>query len=301
MHTETLVTKKLVWLNVVAPTDDEVAMLAERFYLHPVIAGELGVSSSRSRVESHDGYLFLVYHLPLYDVENLTSRRAEIDVIATEDAFITVSYEELEPIRDFEKRIAKLPERDLSSTAELAYHLVEAVNDFSVRELRHIEEKTQDVGRELFRNSGKKLLRDIAVIKRDLLEFSLTAASQRVMLESLVPVGSAFWGEQHRIYLSDLWGDFLKTHYLLENLRATIESYSETVSQLFQLKTAEVVRRFSILGFLTFPLILYATISLEPTVARTFIRTPEDFWLVFAGVALFVGILAVVFRKKGWL
>lgn len=301
MHTETPVTKKLSWLNVVSPTEEEVAMLAERFYLHPVIAGELGVASSRSRVESYDGYLFLVYHLPLYDIENRVSRQAEIDVIATEDTLITVSYDDLEPIREFERRIARVPERDLVSTAELVYHLIETGNDFSVRQLRHVEEKTRIVGSELFRDSGKKLLKDIAVIKRDLLEFSLTAGSQRVMLESLVPVGSAFWGEQYRIYLADLWGDFLKTHYLLENLRATIESYSETVSQLFQLKTAEVVRRFSILGFLTFPLILYATISLEPTVARTFIRTPEDFWTLFGAVTVFVAVLAVAFRKKGWL
>jgi magnesium transporter len=301
MRTEISITKKFTWVNVVTPTDEEITSLGEQFYLHPVIADELSVQSSRSRVESHDGYLFMVYHLPLYDTENQTSRRAEVDVVATEDTLITVSYEELEPIREFEQRIAKVPERDISSTAELVYHLVEAGNDFSVRQLRHVEEKTRIVGSELFRDSGKKLLEDIAIIKRDLLEFSLTTASQRVMLESLVPVGSAFWGEQYRIYLADLWGDFLKTHYLLENLRATIESYSETVSQLFQLKTAAVMRRFSILGFLTFPLILYATISLEPTVARTFIRTPGDFWLVFGIVAVFVALLAIVFRKKGWL
>ncbi|MEK7513241.1 MAG: CorA family divalent cation transporter, partial [Patescibacteria group bacterium] len=212
MHATPL-TDKLSWIHFSKPSEAELHELAERFFLHPLIHEELLAPSSRSRVETHDGYLFLIYHLPLYDHVNRTSRRAEIDVVATDDTLITVTYEDLEPIATFGRTVEKIPERNLASTAQLVYYLVESVNDFSLRQLRHVEEKLQQVGGALFRErSGKALLEDISRIKRDLLEFSLTAASERLMLESLLESGPRFWGEGYKIYLNDLWGDFLKIH-----------------------------------------------------------------------------------------
>jgi Mg2+ and Co2+ transporter CorA len=96
-------------------------------------------------------------------------------------------------------------------------------------------------------------------------------------------------------------GDFLKVNYLLKNMRATIESYSETISQIFEFKTSEVIRRFSILAFLGVPLLLYATILLQPKIDEVMVKTPADYWLQMGAVFVLVVILAFIFRKKGWL
>jgi magnesium transporter len=294
------INNRISWLNAVKPTASEVAELARQFFLHPLIASELGIPSSRSRVERHDGYLYFVYHLPVYDEATKTSRVAEIDIVATEETLVTVSYEALEPIRQFGRAFELTSENDITSTAELVYRLIGAANEFSVRELRHVEEKVRNVGRELFTKPDPELLESISHIKRDLLEFSLIATTQRSMLDSLIETGAGFWGEAYRIYLQDLRSDFGKTYMLLENLKASVESYSETVSQLFQFKTSELMSRFTILGFLTFPLILYTTIALQPNVAPTFLQSPIDFWLIFAGIVVLVVGLAAFFRKKGW-
>ncbi len=294
------ITPKLSWHAITNPTPEMLDRLTHTFGLHPIIEGELLTPSDRGRVERYGNYMFLVYHLPLYDIKERTSRRAEVDFIVTSKAIATITYEKIEPLDAFLANGAKSLLSRANTPIELLYQLLSSLNNFSVRELRHIEEKIRNASAQLFANPDRALLENISYIKRDLLEFSIIAASQRSNLESLHDVGLAWWGEDARIYLADLHGDFLKLHYLLERLTATTESYSQTVSQLFELRTSEIIRRFSILGFLTFPLILYATISLQEHVATTFIAQAGDFWFVFGIITVIVIGLAIFFRRRGW-
>ena len=188
----------------------------------------------------------------------------------------------------------------INSTAEMIYFIVEELHTYALRQLKHVEKNVNFVGEQLFKKQNRKLLEEISYIKRDILDFAIIAAPQRNILESLIIVGTRFWGNEFKIYFTDLLGDLMKVHFVLENLKASIESYSETISQIFEFKTSEVVRRFSILGFLTFPLILYTTIMLQPKIETQLIGTPQDFWLQFGGVVILTVFLAIFFRKKGW-
>ncbi len=286
------------WTKITAPVKGEIREVAKELRLHPLIARELLEPSNRSAVERYDHHLFLVYHLPIWNDAEKTSRKGEIDIVITNDTIVTVTYEELEPIERFERGLSKKSEEEIQSTAHLLYHIIHEINEFSLHELRHIEHKVDEIGRRLFKEEDKKLMEDVSYVKRDLLNFTIIAAPQKTILESLVNAGPEFWGHEYRVYFSGLHGDFLRLHFLLENLRATVESYSETVSQIFNFKAAQVMRRITILGFLTFPLILYATIALEPTVARTFIRTPSDFWEIFGIISGVIIVLSVILRKK---
>lgn len=298
---EIAVEKGFTWVHLTNPTQDEVAGLKSYASIHPLILDELLSPSDRTHTEEHTDYIFIVYHFPIYNTDERSSRRAEVDIIATNEVLITASYEDLEPLRQFERDLETRLKKEIVSTAHLLYHLLNTVNEYSIRQLKHVEKKVNFVGEQLFNRQDRRLLEEMSHIKRDLLEFSLVAVPQRSILESLLQVATDFWGVKQRPYFQDLVGDFSKIHYLLDNLKATIESYSDTISQIFEFKTSEIIRRFSILGFLTFPMILYATIALQPKVEANLIHSATDFWLQFAFVALIIASVAVFFRKKGWL
>jgi magnesium transporter len=291
---------KLTWWHITRPAERDLAEVAKAIHPHHLIMEELTSVSDRSKVEAYDDYVYLVYHLPIWNAKERTSRRGEIDIVATKNAVVSVAYENLEPLEQFRNDLKAKLAGKVQNPPELIHYLLQEMNVFSLRELRHVEEKANAVGRKLFKRADSALLEEISYIKRDLLDFGIIAASQKTTLESLAEVGTQFWGEDARIYFADLLGSLLRVHYLLENLRATIVSYSETVSQIFQFKTSEIIRRFSILGFLTFPLLLYATIALQPTVAPTFIQNPSEFWVIFGAIFVIVVALAMFFRKKGW-
>ena|SRR3989344_4509529 len=293
--------KNAVWVHIVAPKETEIKALKDQISIHPVILDELLSPSDRSKIENYGKYIFFVYHLPIYDTASRTSRRGEIDFIVTKKDIITVTYENLEPLLQFERDLnTRFKNRSLG-TPEALYHILEEVNAFSLRQLKHVEKKVNFVGDQLFKHQDRRLLEEISYIKRDILDFAIIAVPQRSNLESLEDLAVGIWGKEYRVYFSDLVGDFLKVGHLLENLKATVDSYSETVSQIFEFKTSEVIRRFSILGFLGFPLILWATILLQPKIDDSLVKSPADYWLQIGIVAVIVAGLAIFFRKKGWL
>src|SRR3989344_666149 len=161
-----IIKHKLAWIDVQNPTKKDVEYIRDQHKFHPIILDELLHTSARSRVESYEKYLFLTYHLPMYDKNIKSSRKSEIDFLITKDTVITVHYEDLEPLNNFWRRLSNdknFKEQALGdNTGRLMYYLVEEVLAFSQRQLRHIEEEVSELTKKLFQNKESQLLQNIS-------------------------------------------------------------------------------------------------------------------------------------------
>src|SRR3989344_26475 len=279
----------ITWINIVNPTKEDTEFLKQQHNFHPIILDELLQFSARSRVESYDDYLYLTYHLPVYDPALKTSRRAEVDFLITRDTVITVSYEDLEPIDAFLGLVnadQNLRDRALGkSSLLLTYYLIQSLLNFSLRQLRHIEENIRSVSLEIFRGQERKLLERISYIKRDLLDYHLISRPQKILLNSFLGSAAEFWGASARIYIDDLIGDDLKIQQQIENFLEVIQSHEETNAQLLNVKINRTMQVFTVLAFFTFPLVLFTSVYAIDN------RTPE-FWFGFLSVAALTILLS---------
>ena len=73
------------WFDILQPTKKDLDWIRKTFHIHPVIIEELKGPSARSRVEAYDHYLYLIYYFPVYDPQEETSRRTEIDFLITKN------------------------------------------------------------------------------------------------------------------------------------------------------------------------------------------------------------------------
>lgn len=301
----TIIEDKIIWYDISKTEAGDLEFLKSKFDFHPVILDELLHPSARSRVETYDHYLFLVYHLPIYNPAERTSRQAEIDFLITKNSIISVHYEKLEPLALFEKTLKNnihLYDRILkNTTGHLLYYILEETIDFSMRQLKHMEEKVKEVGGQLFSGRERHLLEKVSYLKRDMLDFRIIVRTQRSLLESLTVAAQFFWGERLKIYFSDLLGDYLKITHLIENLKETVESFETTNAQLLNAKSNYIMQRFTVLAFLTFPLMLLVSLFSIDAVSRPIIGTPYDFWIIFGSVVLIILIMIGYFKKKDWL
>ncbi|PIU99315.1 hypothetical protein COS59_00375, partial [Candidatus Wolfebacteria bacterium CG03_land_8_20_14_0_80_36_15] len=98
-----------------------------------------------------------------------------------------------------------------------------------------------------------------------------------------------------------LEGDYLRVLQYCINYKETIESFEETNVQLLNAKMNSVMQKFTVLAFLTFPLILltsiYQAITIKPFLTGNYYL---DFWILFGAVSVITLILLRIFRKKGW-
>ncbi|MHB9019699.1 MAG: magnesium transporter CorA family protein [Minisyncoccota bacterium] len=297
--------KNITWIDIAKPTKEDVEFVAKQHKFHPIILDELLHTSAHSRVEIYDQYLYLTYHLPIYDPVMKTSRKAEIDCLVTKNKIITVHYEELEPLNNFTRNLTNnlhFKETSMDNTGKLLYSIIEEIINFSMRQLRHIEENITGLTKELFTGKEDVMLRKISYVKRDLLDYRIISRPQEILLKSLKEIAIKFWGEGIVIYLSDLVGDNLKVIQHLENYQETIESLEETNSQLLNAKTGSVMQKFNILAFLTIPPVIVIQLFAVDSFNKLFGDNALKAFLICLSLIFFITIVSLVFfRKKKWL
>ena len=178
------------WIDVVNRKAADVGWLEQKFGLHPVIVEELRAPSARARVEAYKDYLYFIYYFPLYDTKDEASVRSEIDFIVTKNTVATVHYEPLK------KTLENFSVKDETDSLELLYHLLEHLITFEERQLRHIREKVEKVGREIFQGKEKELLERITYLKRDISEYRISVRLQEPVLKIAPRKRRGFLGRQ---------------------------------------------------------------------------------------------------------
>jgi magnesium transporter len=291
---ETKSGKNVQWIDINKPTEKELKWLQEEFGVHPVIIEELRGPSARGRVESYKNYLYFIYYFPIYDPTDEASTRAEIDFIITKNTVITVHYDDLKEI------LGNFSVRKADSSLETMYGMIEHFINFEERQLRHIREKVEAVGKEIFKDKEKEVLERITYLKRDVSEYRIVVRLQGPILHSLFTKGKKFWGDDAEVYLSDLMGDQQKIVNQLEDYREAIADFEDTNNQLMNLKINTVMKTFTSLSFLTFPFMLLAALFSMNTRDTPIISLPYAFWIVFGIMGAGMIALVAYFKRKGW-
>lgn len=285
---------RVEWIDVQKPTEEDLEHLKDRFGLHPVIVDELRGPSARARVESYDQYLFFVYYFPKYDLKDAASIRTEIDFLVNKNTIATVHYDGLkDALESF--RIG-----NQENTFQLLHGIVEHLITFEDRQLRHVREKVEEIGREIFKDKEKEVLERITYLKRDISEYRIVVRLQEPILQSLVVKGKQFWGDEAEIYLNDLTGDHLKITHQLEDYREAVSDFEDTNNQLMNLKINTVMKTFTSLSFLTFPFMLLAALFSMNTQDTPIVNLPGAFWIIFGIMIVGMVTLAAYFKSKKW-
>lgn len=282
------------WIDIVKPTEKDLGWIGNKFGIHPMTLEELKGPSARAHVEVFKNYVYFVHYFPSYDPVEETSWRAEIDFIVTRNAVITVHYEDIEPLKDFKHKAAETPLR-------LVYHIIRELIDFEERQLRHIGEKTEAIGHELFKNREKEVLERISRLKRDVSEYRIIVRNQTPILHSLHKTAIRFGKREDIPYLEALLGEHLKIMNQLDDYREAISDFEDTNNQLMNIKTTEAMRTFTTLSFLTFPFMLIAAIFSMNLKSTPLEEHPSGFWIVLAGMIIAIAALATYFKKRGWI
>lgn len=291
---ETKTGKNVTWIDIEKPSEKDLDWLQKEFGFHPVIIEELRAPSARGKVEVYKNYLFFIYYFPIYDSQDEASSRAEIDFLITKDTIITVHYDAVKKV------VSTFDFQPLSTPMDVMYELIEHLINFEERELRHIREKVEMVGKEIFKDREREMLERITYLKRDVSEYRIIVRLQGPIFHSLLVHGEKFWGKSAEVYLNSLIGDQLKVVNQLEDYREAISDFEDTNNQLMNLKINSVMKTFTSLSFLTFPFMLVAAIFSMNTRDTPIVNTPGAFWIILGIMVVGMITLAIYFKRRGW-
>lgn len=287
--------KTLTWIDVMRPTEGDLASLKKTFGLRAIASDELRAPSARARVEVNDSYVFFIYYLPLYDTKDEASVRGEIDFIANKDTVATVHYESLENI------LGNFEIGECKTSLELLVRLVERLIIFEERQLRHIREKVEKIGHDVFKSQDRGVLERIMSLKRDISEYRLSVRLQEPILHSLLQKGTQFWGKNAEVYLNELLAEQTKVINQIQDYRETIADFEETNNQLMNIKTNETIKRLTSLSLIAFPAMMFEELFMMNVRNIPLAGMPYSFWIVTAIMVVLTGSLYLFFKKRGLL
>lgn len=249
--------KNTRWVSLVKPSREELQELERQFsQIHALAMEDLLSPTIRPFVENYETHLYLVLRFPRFLEHEHRTVAYEIDFILFHDTIITVQYDDIPVVENLwhkcENEEPQVQSRYGKTPVHILYYLLRGFFAQSLRELDSIQEKIDVMEEEIFSGREKEILEDIALLKRNVLDFRRAAKPQLITLESLTAKGLEFYGAQFRPFLVDIGNEYLRVWNLLENHKETLDALYETNNSLLATKTNNAVLAFTILAFISF-------------------------------------------------
>ncbi len=296
----------ITWVNLLSPTPEEVRSVMDEFSLDPLIADELMVPSVRSRVDARDEYFYLVLYFPAFkDLHEIAGTPTELDIIVGKHWIITTQYGTVDLLHRFVNRfdVDALLERDaMREHAGLVF--VQMLSEFYTSlhdELANVGVRIDSAEEHIFGGNEKEMVEELSKISRHLLNYSQALDGHDAMLQSVVTPGVALFGYEYARHLRSIVGEYERLANVVRSNRAILNELRQTNDSLLTTKQNELMKMFTILVFVTFPLTLFTNIFSMRTDHNPIIGHPWDFWII-VGIMLSAAVaFFAYFKHKRWL
>lgn len=302
---EKVTSKHVAWIDLENPSAKETASLVKKFMIHPLVAEELSIETFRPKLERFDDHIYLVLHFPIFDRKTNATLSREIDFVVFAYNLITVHYEEMPQLNEFQQLLIEdktLREKTCgSSSGHLLYGIISKLFAISRKELEQIDMRIKKVQDKVFNGREYEVLRDIAQMKRDLLNFQKALKPQKTVLDSLAEHGKHFLGSNLAPYFNDIKGEYTQVWNTLEDLRETLDVLYETNVSLLSANSNEVMKVLTAFAAILLPLSLLSSMFGMNVLTPFDAEDPMSFWKISALMGSFVLIIYLYFKKRKWI
>ncbi len=292
----------LTWVDLVSPTTAEVRQLMQEFGIEPSVAQELLIPSFSQKIQRRGDTLYLVLHFPA-----LHGGRAsqEVDFVIGKNFLITTRYESIDPLHVFAKafEVDSILGRNHGSThgGHLFVQMVRNLYRALVEESEILRRRLMDIEEQVFGGDERRMVIEISHAGRVVHDFRQSLLPHKEILIALEPMATRLFGQEFTYYLHELNSTYERVHATIQNLRESLNELRETNNSLLTTKQNEIMKVFTVLAFVTFPLSLLVSLVALPSRDNPILPMPYAFPIVVGTtLALAVGAF-MYFKHKKWL
>lgn len=296
--------RDLTWVDLVAPTPQEVRALMAEFDIAPAVAQELLSASYKSKVERAGDAVYVILHFPTLRGKLNRRPEAEIDFIIGKKFLITARYENIDPLHAFAKafEVGTLLGRNHATHgghlfASMAQNLYKSLGE----ECELMRSRLEEIETRIFNGDERRMVFEISHAARALYDFSRALRPHKEMLSSLEPAAARLWGQEFGYYLREVEGMRARAEHELMSLRDSLQELRATNDSMLNTKQNEIMKTLTVLAFVFLPLSFVAGVFGMNTQHNPIVGSPFDFWIVTGGMLLIAAVCFVYFRHKEWL
>lgn len=258
----------------------------------------------KTEVFSKKGFLKITLDFPIVKRTDINHPH-EVKFLVTKSHFITIRFEDMEAIHHFGKEFEVLcmlgGTKKKTSSETLFITFLNYLYDAMYGKLEYLETRLKDVEEEIFNEHEKEMVFELSNISRKLIGFRQTIGAHEAALAKLRDEMTIAFSAKAAERVDELEHHYRSLTRNLYALMSTLQDLRDTNNALVSTKQNEVMKMFTILAFITFPLTLFTSTFGMNTISTPIIGTKYDFWLI-VGIMIVVSIsFFAYFKYKKWI
>ncbi len=254
---------RLTWYYIERPTEKEVQFLSDKFHFHTLALDDILSKIQRPKIDDYDTYLFIVLHFPVYDKANRVTTPSEVNIFIGENYLITIHKGDLKPLaRLFNECVVDEDMRQKimgRSASYLFYQILDRLVNYCFPILDKISDNIDKIEDLIYSRTVPETVREISLIRRDLISFRRIIHPQIAVLEELEKEKYPFFKEDQDVYFGDIADHIRKIWDGLEDCKEVVDGLADTSNWLTSHRIQEIMRVLTIVMAMMAPPTLIAS------------------------------------------
>jgi magnesium transporter len=193
------------WINMVAPTEEEVHFVSERLQIPIDFFKDALDDEERSRIEKEDHNVLIIVDIPVITVDDIGQTFYEtipIGMIITDSCFITVCLQGNPIFEQFARN--KVKGFYTFMKTRFAFQILYLTSTYYLRYLKQINRKTSEVEKELHQSMKNKEFFSLLSLEKSLVYFTTSLKSNNIVMERLLRLNYLKMYEEDQDLLQDV-------------------------------------------------------------------------------------------------
>jgi magnesium transporter len=303
LNLKTITGGDLTWVDFVQPTEEVKKYLAEHYEFNPMDIDDVFSHRQLSKVDVYDNYLFIVFHLPIYNKVTRISSVEQWSAFVGEKYLVTIRPGTITALDDLHRECEFNQEaRDAyfsRGSGYLLYQILDRAVDAYIPVLDKILGLMEDIEDIVF-NEEIEAAKNISILRRDIVTQRRVMFPTRVLLTELENRLRRFTKIDMTIYYGDLMDHMNSICDTLDECKEIIEVYKDADFILSEYRANRTMRLVAVLATIAVPILgvtgFYSmNVPLPGGIERGSLQT---FILLLAIIIIAVGALLYFFRRK---
>jgi len=242
---------QLTWVNIERPTERETEYLEHNFRFHPLDLDDCLSRIQRPKIDEYKNYLFLVLHFPVFSKEARVTVPSQVAIFISENHIITLHRGDLKPLVKLfhECEIDEESRREHfgGGAGYLLYRIIDRLVDYCLPITNKLLENIEDVEDGIFSNRGRSQIKEISILRRDIISFRRIIWPMRAVIGGLEPKIRRFTKMDLASYFGDTVDHLDKIWDALDEYKEIIEGLHATHDSLASNRMNDILRILTIL------------------------------------------------------
>lgn len=291
----------VVWADIAEPTEQDAAMLREVFGLHELPVEAAVQRETNPKVESYGRYLYIVLHGINFQAAEHTFETHETDFFLSPNFLVTIHDGQRRSIAHISELCARADHILAEGPIALLHRIVDTMVDHYRPEVDELEERLEEIEKQVIESPSDELTADILAIKRDITSLRRIVIPQRDAVGRLARREFEMIGQEMAYRFRDVYDQFARmaddSIVFQDRVTGVLDAHLASVSN----RLANVSRLLAVIAALFGPMTVITGLFGMNVPLPTLVGSEQyRFWEIIGIMVLSSAGLFYWFKKSGW-